>query len=87
MVIEELTERELAVLQEMAQGKSNKEIAETLVPGRGHGQELCERDHQQAPGQRPHPGGDHRPQAGAWRRWSRERGACFVFRFFDGPPL
>ena len=35
MAIEALTERELAVLQEMAQGKSNKEIAETLFLAEG----------------------------------------------------
>lgn len=35
MIIETLTERELAVLQEMAQGKSNKEIAETLFLAEG----------------------------------------------------
>ncbi len=35
MTVEELTERELAVLQEMVQGKSNKEIAETLFLAEG----------------------------------------------------
>jgi DNA-binding NarL/FixJ family response regulator len=35
MIIEALTERELAVLQEMAQGKSNREIAETLFLAEG----------------------------------------------------
>ncbi len=35
MAIEALTERELAVLQEMAQGKSNKEIAQTLFLAEG----------------------------------------------------
>jgi len=35
MAIETLTERELAVLHEMAQGKSNKEIAETLFLAEG----------------------------------------------------
>jgi len=35
MIIEALTERELAVLQEMVQGKSNKKIAETLFLAEG----------------------------------------------------
>lgn len=35
MAIETLTEREQAVLQEMAQGKSNKEIAEALFLAEG----------------------------------------------------
>lgn len=35
MAIEALTEREAAVLQEMAQGKSNREIAETLYLAEG----------------------------------------------------
>lgn len=34
-ILEELTERERAILQEMAQGKSNKEIAETLFLAEG----------------------------------------------------
>ena len=35
------TEREIGILRLLAGGYSNKEIARSLYPGRGHGQELC----------------------------------------------
>ena len=34
-MLEELTERELSILQQMAQGKSNREIADTLFLAEG----------------------------------------------------
>ena len=59
-----LTQRELDVLQLVAQGRSNKDIARRLVDHRGHRQDARQGDPHQARCHQPHRSGGRGAQAG-----------------------